>query len=147
MNKNIENAKEENLKRYGQIYAEAFSGEPWNNPWKVEDATIHVKEILDSNQFYGLEYVIDDKVVGFLIGTSYLLHFGRIFDIDSLAVDPAYQHQGIGKALLKKCIEDMKKEGMAGVHLITESEGVLPEFYKHYGFKKEDELILMGKDL
>ena len=41
--------------RYGEIYAKAFSGEPWNDPWKQEDAVIHVKEILEMKQSYGLE--------------------------------------------------------------------------------------------
>ena len=31
--------------RYGEIYAAAFSGAPWNDPWKPEDAEIHVREI------------------------------------------------------------------------------------------------------
>ena len=35
----------ENLERYGEIYAEAFSGEPWNDPWDKEDAMVHVKEL------------------------------------------------------------------------------------------------------
>ena len=33
----------QNVERYGEIYAEAFSGEPWNDPWKKEDAAVHVK--------------------------------------------------------------------------------------------------------
>ena len=36
---------------------------------------------------------------------------------------------------------------MVGVHLITAGEGVLPEFYERYGFKKEKEVILMGIEL
>ena len=45
----------EHLKEYGRIYAEAFSGEPWYDPWKAEDATVHIRELLESNQCYGLE--------------------------------------------------------------------------------------------
>jgi hypothetical protein len=28
----------EHIKQYGEIYARAFSGEPWNDNWSVEDA-------------------------------------------------------------------------------------------------------------
>jgi hypothetical protein len=49
----------EHVTRYGDIYAKAFSGEPWNDPWNPEDAVIHVRELLESKQSYGLEYVID----------------------------------------------------------------------------------------
>ena len=141
---NIRPITMEHIQRYGDIYAKAFSGEPWNDPWKPEDAVIHVRELLESKQAYGLEYVLDDKVVGFILGTSMLFHYGRTFEINDLAVDPEYQRRGIAKELLEKCFADIKAQGMAGVHLITAAEGVLPEFYAKYGFKKETEVILMG---
>ncbi len=65
----------ENVERYGEIYAKAFSGEPWNDPWKVEDATVHVREILEMQQSYGLEYVVDGEIAGFILGSSMLFHY------------------------------------------------------------------------
>lgn len=38
----------EHIKRYGEIYATAFSGEPWNDPWKPEHVSIHIRELLGS---------------------------------------------------------------------------------------------------
>lgn len=143
---NIRPITMEHIKRYGDIYARAFSGEPWNDPWKPEDAVIHVRELLESKQAYGLEYVLDGKVVGFILGTSMLFHYGRTFEINDLAVDPDYQRRGIAKELLEKCLADIKEQGMVGVHLITAAEGVLPEFYTKYGFKKETKVILIGAE-
>ena len=133
--------------RYGVIYAAAFSGEPWNDPWKPEDAEIHVRELLESRQSYGLEYVIDGLVVGFILGTSMLFHYGRTFEINDLAVDPAWQRRGIAKELMDRCLADLKAQGIVAVHLITAGEGILPVFYERYGFQKEQEVILMGKEL
>ncbi len=45
------------------------------------------------------------------------------------------------------CLADSKDQGMVGVHLITAGEGILPEFYERYGFKKEKEVILMGLEI
>lgn len=137
----------DHIERYGEIYAEAFSGEPWNDPWSKEDAVIHVKELLESKQAYGLEYVIDGKIAGFIVGTSMLFHYGRTFEINDLAVDPAYQRRGIAKQLLEKCLADIKAQGMVGVHLITAGEGTLESFYEKYGFAKETRVVLMGKEL
>ena len=33
---------------------------------------------------------------------------------------------------------------VVGVHLITAGEGILPKLYEKYGFKTENEVILMG---
>ncbi len=137
----------DHLSQYGEIYASAFSGPPWNDPWKSEDAEIHIQELMDAKTSYGLEYVIDDQVVGFILGTSMLFHYGRTFEINDLAVDPEYQKRGIAAELLDRCIADVKDMGMVGVHLITAGEGVLPGFYEKHGFKKETEVILMGREL
>lgn len=137
----------EHLNRYGEIYAAAFSGPPWNDPWTEADAVIHVRELLETKTAYGLEYVMDGKVVGFLLGASMLFHYGRIFEINDLAVDPAYQGRGIASALLERCKADMKARGIVGLHLITSADGFLPGFYERHGFGREHEVILMGMEM
>ncbi|MBR3201562.1 MAG: GNAT family N-acetyltransferase [Mogibacterium sp.] len=62
-------------------------------------------------------------------------------------MDPVFQGRGIAKELLEKCISEMKDRGIAGLNLITEAEGFLPEFYERYGFSRENRVILMGKEL
>ena len=89
----------EHLNQYGAIYAAAFSGEPWNDNWTVEDATIHVSELLENKQHYGLECVVDGEVAGFILGTSMLFHYGRVFEINDLAVAPRHQRQGIASRM------------------------------------------------
>lgn len=142
----IQKCSMEHIKRYGEIYAAAFSGEPWNDHWKADDAEIHVKEILESEQAYGLEYIKEGEVIGFILGSSMLFSYGRTFEINDLAVDPKYQGEGIGTPLLKRFLEDLKGQGYAGVHMITATDGYLPEFYKKYGFRKVTQVMLMGLD-
>ena len=134
------------LQRYAEIYAKAFLGEPWNNPWRVEDAAIHISEIMESLQAYGLEYVVEGEVAGFILGASMLFHYGRTFEINDLAVHPDDQRQGIASKLLAQCLEDVQKQGIVGVHLITAAEGVLPSFYEKFGFKREQHVMLMGME-
>ncbi|MCR4744141.1 MAG: GNAT family N-acetyltransferase, partial [Lachnospiraceae bacterium] len=112
----------EHLEEYAEIYAAAFAGEPWHDPWKVEDALIHVRELLGSAQSYGLEYIVDGEIAGFILGSTMLFHYGRIFEINDLAVAPKYQGQGIGAKLLERCLSDMKEKGIAAVNLITSND-------------------------
>ena len=36
---------------------------------------------------------------------------------------------------------------MVGIHLITAADGILPDFYRGYGFEREKHVILMGREL
>ena len=118
----------EHLNRYGEIYAAAFSREPWNDPWKSEDAAIHIKELLETKTSYGLEYVIDGKVAGFILGTSMLFHYGRTFDLNDLAVDPAYQKRGIAKQLMDKLLSDeeyrKRKESVLATTVFSQKQAI-----------------------
>ena len=66
--------------------------------------------------------------------------------MQNLAVAPQYQRQGIASRLLEQCLAELKAQGIVGFHLITAREGVLPDFYERFGFKKEDRVMLMGKE-
>ncbi len=147
MTESIGRIRIENVERYGEIYAEAFSGEPWNDPWRKEDAVVHVRELLEMKQSYGLEYLVDGKVAGFILGGSMLFHYGRTFEINDLAVAPEFQRRGIAKRLMDALLSDLKEQGIVGVHLITAADGILPEFYERYGFTREQRVILMGKEM
>ena len=146
-NMTIQHFNIEHVERYGEIYAAAFSGEPWTDYWTVENATMHVRELLESNTAYGLECVIDGEIAGFILGSSMLFSYGRAFEIHDLAVDPAYQRRGIAKQLMDNLLSDIKEQGMVGVHLITAREGSLPAFYEKFGFSKEKRVMLMGREL
>lgn len=137
----------EHLTRYGQIYAAAFSGPPWHDPWKAEEAEVHVREIMESKHSYGLEDVEGGQVAGLILGTSMLFHYGRTFEIHDLCVDPAFQGRGIGAELLERCIADLKAKGIVEVSLTTAGEGSLPAFYEKHGFRRETRVALMGREL
>ena len=143
----IKSCSLEHIQEYGEIYAKAFSGEPWNDCWKIEDAILHVSEILESKQSYGLECLTEGKVVGFILGSTMLFHYGRVFEINDLAVLPDYQRKGIATKLLERCLAEMEECGIKGVNLITTNEGILPGFYGKHGFEREDRVILMGREI
>ena len=136
----------DHLNQYGAIHTAAFSGEPWNDDWSLENSTIHIRELLEHQQHYGLECLVNGEVVGFILGTSMLFHYGRTFEINDLAVAPKYQRKGIVSRLLEQCLTDLKEQGIVGFHLITAREGALPAFYEKFGFKKEERVMLMGME-
>ncbi len=76
-------------------------------------------------------YEEDGKIVG--IGSLHV-YWEDLAEIKSLAVLEGYQHKGIGKKIVEKCIEDAKQLGVKKIFALT----YVPEFFQKLGFKISD---------
>jgi predicted N-acetyltransferase YhbS len=60
----------------------------------------------------------DGKVVGFVMGELYMGEYGIFQEaatLDTIGVDPNYQHMGIGKQLIHEFMDHLKKVGVQKV--------------------------------
>ncbi|OPY11110.1 MAG: putative acetyltransferase [Syntrophus sp. PtaU1.Bin005] len=95
------------------------------------------------------------RVVGFVLGNASGWEFGipdTVGWIDTLGVDPAYHHQGIGRLLLFEMIGNMKKVGVEKIYtLVSWRSGNLLEFFDKLGFQRGDminlELDIRGRSM
>lgn len=67
----------------------------------------------------------------------------------SISILPAFRSNGIGTALLKRILEQLKKEGYSAVSLSTQPQNPAMQLYEKLGFSiyahKEDGSIIMQK--
>jgi ribosomal protein S18 acetylase RimI-like enzyme len=95
------------------------------------------------------------RVVGFIVGTvveeehsqsiTSLRHtidrpsrHGKVGWIDMIGIDPAYQHMGIGRALVEAFDEECKHSDAVMGGIVRESDERLRNFLASVGFKKSD---------
>ena len=73
----------------------------------------------------------DDQVVGMgrLIGDG-----GLFFQVVDIAVDPAHQGQGLGKAIVGKIIEHVKHTAPVGAYVSLMADGEAYRLYSQLGF-------------
>lgn len=75
-------------------------------------------------------YVAEED--GYLVGLAGYgvswLNYG-VYDISRLDVDSSYRKQGIGRALMNRCIDDIRNVGSL-IMLST----TIPEYYQRFGF-------------
>ncbi|NPA54343.1 MAG: N-acetyltransferase [Aquificae bacterium] len=71
------------------------------------------------------------KIVG--VGSLHV-YWEDLAEIKSLAVLEDFQHQGIGKKIVEKCIEDAKELGVKKIFALT----YVPDFFKKLGFEIAD---------
>ncbi|MCQ8897917.1 MAG: ribosomal protein S18-alanine N-acetyltransferase [Hadesarchaea archaeon] len=90
----------------------------------------------DPSGFLGVR--MNGKLVGYLICT---MRWGGVGHILSIAVDPQYRRRGVGRALILKALERLRKEGATCVRLEARKSNLgARAFYSTLGFKEEREL-------
>ncbi|MDZ4687783.1 MAG: GNAT family N-acetyltransferase [Planctomycetaceae bacterium] len=75
----------------------------------------------------GFIALADGRIVGF---AALEIYSTKLAEVRSLAVDPAYQRHGIGKALVDACLSRARERHVFEVMAITSSE----EFFQKCGF-------------
>lgn len=91
----------------------------------------------------GLSFVAFDA--GRLIGAVLCGHDGRRGYIHHLAVEQSYRLQGIGKALITRCLAALKAEGIDKCHLFVFSVNQNAKaFWKEIGWSQRADLVVMS---
>lgn len=80
-----------------------------------------------------------------LIGAVLCGHDGRRGYIHHLAVHPAYRRGGLGQALVRHCLRQLRLAGIAKCHLfVFASNGSGRAFWRSIGWTERQELIMMS---
>jgi predicted N-acetyltransferase YhbS len=129
---NIREARPEDAARLAEIsdVALGYASPPEDTRRRLIDVTAKPEHFLR---------VAEDErgeVIGFIHACSYdTLYYDPVKYVMALAVDPAWQGKGVGKALLTACEEWAKADGAMGVRLSSGSNRLgAHAFYKHLGY-------------
>src|SRR5690242_8083832 len=81
----------------------------------------------------GLSRVAVDRDV--IVGVALCGHDGRRGHIYHLAVDPAYRRDGLGRRLLRECLDELRKTKVKRVIILVARDNQRgAEFWKRCGF-------------
>jgi ribosomal protein S18 acetylase RimI-like enzyme len=83
-----------------------------------------------------------------VVGVALCGHDGRRGHIYHLAVDPAYQGCGLGKRLLKECLDGLRRAGLKRVIIMVADDNERgTKFWERCGWEKIPGAMPMGIDL
>jgi ribosomal protein S18 acetylase RimI-like enzyme len=108
-----------------QIYAEAFSEEPWPVTWdKFEE--------FDPNGVFVAVHAPTGSPVGYVIG----FRRGESGYVSVVAVVPAWRRRGVASALLQTAVDYLHSLGLGDVKIDVEAENIPAlEAYRKLGFQ------------
>jgi ribosomal protein S18 acetylase RimI-like enzyme len=73
------------------------------------------------------------KVVGFVMGETYMGEYGIFQEeatLDTIGVDPDYQHQGVGELLINEFIDHLRQIGIKKINtLVSWNNSQLVQFF------------------
>ena len=103
-----------------------------------------VASFLERNPGWSRVAIIDGKIVG----VALCGHDGRRGHIYHLAVEPAYQRQGLGKVLVDECLSSLRATGIQRVIILVAGDNERGlSFWRRAGWEKIDGAVAMGIDL
>jgi N-acetylglutamate synthase-like GNAT family acetyltransferase len=92
---------------------------------------------------------VDNVVQGFIMGTVSGWEFGvpnTIGWIDTIGINPAYQHKGVATFLFASIVKEFKKDGVENIYTLVKWEDWdLMSFFKTIGFTRGDMINLEYK--
>lgn len=103
-----------------------------------------IAQFLQRNAGYSFAATYDGKIVG----TILCGHDGRRGNIYHLMVSDPYSRQGVGKELVKQCVNKLKEAGIGKCNLSVFPDNIRGRvFWQHIGFYERTDLVAYSKDL
>jgi N-acetylglutamate synthase len=94
----------------------------------------------------GLSRVAEDGAN--MVGVALCGHDGRRGLIYHLAVEPAYQQQGLGRGLVEECLDALRPLGLERVLILVAADNALGRsFWRRSGWEDIPGAVVMGIDL
>ena len=141
----IEVMKKENLNQYATLFRNVFNKTPWNDKWTIETACKRIQEMMEVHNFFGMAAYIDDKLIGLIFGRSEQYFDGVYFQIQEFFVDNKMQGQGIGTELLNRFTDELKRNGILQIFLLTLKGNITEGFYNRKGFITSNQMVFLYK--
>jgi ribosomal protein S18 acetylase RimI-like enzyme len=106
------------------------------NSSRQEYYQLKFERLFRSNDYLPTSFVAEDAhkaVVGFLMGELYMGEFGifqEVASLDTIGVDPDYQHKGVGKKLMNEFIDHLRQIGVNKINTLVDwNDSKLIQFF------------------
>src|ERR671917_461720 len=119
MAERIEALREEHLAECVRLYVSTFNAKPWNQRWTLETAHKKLAWTMEVPGFLGWVSSLDDGIVAFAAGDRQQEDEGEVFSLAILCVGPKAQGTGVGSRLTSHLEDELGKQGINKVYLIT----------------------------
>lgn len=131
------------LPECADVFCSAFSAEPWHESWTKSLAETRISELTGTPFSRSFVYEENGRILAVAAGRICTYLYGREYVIDEFCVSADIQGKGIGTAMMRQIISDMKAEGCVSIVLQTTHGYPSERFYLKNGFQRNPDMITM----
>lgn len=117
------------------LYAEIFTGEPWNDDWE-DEVQLHeyIMDLIANRNSLTIGAFENDKLIGLSMGSIMHWHSGTEYYISEFCIKTEKQGMGMGTDFMNKIEEYIKGKQITHIFLQTERTVPAYHFYQKHGF-------------
>ncbi len=136
------------LPEMAELYKVSFAGEPWFDDWSDEkQLTEYIREVAFPHHSMSFGLLMDGKLIALAMGGLRHWWEGTNYNIEELCVAPEYRGQGMGTRFMSMVEDEVRKMGLSGIFLQTDSDKPSYRFYKRNGFGDLEKHVSLYKKL
>jgi ribosomal protein S18 acetylase RimI-like enzyme len=140
----IRKARSKDAIDIADIYRRVYSEAPYHERWSKKTALGRVRDEMEDGKIYVAE--VEKKVAGFIAFSTYEWFNGKWGYIDDFGMLKEYRGMGIGKMLMKKAEDDLRKAKIRVIDLRVHKKAKAFNMYKKLKYK-ENGYVDMEKKL
>lgn len=142
----IKEFKKEDLREVTDLYISIFTQEPWNDVYEsYEQVELFNKSFISDGAYLSYIAIYNGELVGICFGMKKPWIEGMEYYIDQFGIKIEFQGKGLGSTFLSLIEKEIQTIGLHSMMLNTEEGYASEAFYKKNGFKRIDNLIVLGK--
>lgn len=139
----IRKYEECDLSECAAVFCSAFAADPWNENWTQSVAEARISELTGTPYSRGFVYEKDGRIVAMAAGRICTYLHGKEYVIDEFCAAAEIQGMGIGSALMRQIMAEMRMEGCVSIVLQTTHGYPSERFYLKNGFQRNPDMITM----
>lgn len=144
---NYEEITLNHLNELSQLYVETFNAEPWNDAWTFDTAAKRLRQMINTEDFYGICAYQNEEMCGAVIGCMEQFYNGIMFNIREFWVKNGKRGQGVGTQIYIEFEKRLRSKGISEIILFTSKGDNTEHFYHKQNFNVNQNMVFMGKHL
>ena len=143
----IKSVELSDIKEITELFIDSFNNSTWNDEWTYETASKRLSDTIKMSGYIGMSYYYEGKLAGMILGRIEQFYDGKHFQVLEFCVNNEFKGKGFGSMLLEKFTEKLKEENVIKVFLMTLRGRSTEGFYEKNGFKTDENMVIMSKNL